>query len=136
MDKDVLSPLFKIKKPIIAGDMNAHNTLWGSPNTDKLGSLIEELIEENNLSILNTGRPTYQHNNGTMTHIDLTIVASHIATKSTWDTHDNTLGSDHLPIIRVVLLSGYMFSQHHMWPFYSKFHKHDLNFCHAITVTR
>ena len=40
---------------ITLGDFNAYSTLFGADSTDDRGRLLEELIEENNLVVLNTG---------------------------------------------------------------------------------
>lgn len=56
---EITDLLGQIPSPrIILGDFNAYNTIWGSPTTNKRGSILEKLIEDNNLAILNTGSPT------------------------------------------------------------------------------
>lgn len=40
---------------IWAGDLNAHNELWGSRTTDRNGRVVEDFIERYNLTVLNGG---------------------------------------------------------------------------------
>ena len=42
-------------RAIISGEFNAYSTLFGADSTDDRGRLLEELIEEHNLVVLNTG---------------------------------------------------------------------------------
>ena len=53
-DIDYLAKTFEKTSAIICGDLNAKNTLWGSPENDERGKLIGDLIEENNVTVLNT----------------------------------------------------------------------------------
>lgn len=87
-------------KPVLCGDFNAHNTLWGSDHTDKKGRVIDSLLDvRNDLVILNDGSGTRLNNSGTFSALDLTIVAYDLATKCSWEVHNDTFGSDHLPIL-------------------------------------
>lgn len=55
---------------IIAGDINAHNSLWEyNSKNDQAGSILADIITESNFIILNTGEHTYQslRNNYTST---------------------------------------------------------------------
>ena len=61
--------------------------------------ILEELIDEFNFVVLNTGQPTYQIRWGGMSVLDLSIVSSNIAMKSEWRVNNDSLGSDHLPCI-------------------------------------
>jgi len=75
--------------------MNAKSKLWGSPYTDERGLMIEDLLDMNNSSVINTGQPTYQHYDGSRSHLDVSIVSNCLAAKSNWYVLNNTLGSDH-----------------------------------------
>jgi hypothetical protein len=46
---------------MILGDMNAKSTLWGSNESCRKGKAQEKLIEERELIILNSGKPTHLH---------------------------------------------------------------------------
>ncbi len=85
---------------IITGDFNAHNPLWS--DTDKLcaiGTQVQYWIDNNNLVIHNTGKPTrLDPNRNSTSAIDLTITTTNISTQTQWHVHDDNWGSDHLPI--------------------------------------
>ena len=58
---------------ILMGDFNAHSRTWGCRDTNRQGKLIEDFILKQNLSILNTGTPTYfRPGTGSLSAIDLT----------------------------------------------------------------
>ena len=59
---------------------------------------------EFNLTTLNTGLGTYIKHNGGRSPLDLSIASSEIAIKSNWTVLDDSLGSDHLPIL--ITLNG------------------------------
>ena len=44
---------------LFLGDFNAHISLWGSPDTNPRGQIIEDFITNNCLCILNNGDNTY-----------------------------------------------------------------------------
>src|SRR5207253_757478 len=97
MDKKAYEILFTGNNTVIVGDLNAHNPLWNHTQTNKRGKIIEDLMEENNFAILNTGQPTHQNYYGGMNVLDLSIVSRQLATKCHWYVHNDTLGSDHFP---------------------------------------
>ena len=101
IDINLISSIFT-PKTIIVGDLNSKNTLWGSPTTDQRGTVIENLIDNNNFTILNNGQPTYTHHNGTRSHLDLSIVCHTLATKGDWEVLRDTLGSDHSPTVTYI----------------------------------
>jgi Endonuclease-reverse transcriptase len=65
------------------------------------GKTIESLINWNNLVILNTGHRTHFHfhSNAHPSAIDLSICTPNISTKTHWNTCNNSIGSDHHPIL-------------------------------------
>ena len=88
-----------LPKPfIMCIDSNAHHPFWGSPKEDKRGKIISNFLEENDLILHNSGEPTYLSNQGTLTHIDITISTADIATLFNWQPHNDTFNSDHFPI--------------------------------------
>lgn len=93
------SDLFQWNNSIIVGDMNAKNRLWGSDKNDARGSALEDAITTHNYVVLNTGQGTYQTYGGSMTHIDVSLTSTQLATRCRWMTWNNTMGSDHVPII-------------------------------------
>jgi exonuclease III len=102
MDIDAYRCLFQYKNCIITGDFNAHNPLWKSKSLNRRGRVIEELIEEYNFVLINTGQPTYQGIRGGMSVLDLTMVSSEIGLKCTWTVLEDAWGSDHLPTITTI----------------------------------
>nr|CAI5846041.1 unnamed protein product [Callosobruchus analis] len=85
---------------IIGGDVNGHNMSWGSPRTDGVGSQVMEAVEESNLVVLNTGEATrFTSPNEQKSVVDVTICSSVIAFGVTWEVVQDTLGSDHYPIL-------------------------------------
>ena len=94
IDITELSKIFTAKS-VIVGDFNSKNTLWGSPFTDERGLIIEDIVDNNNFVILNNGRPTYAHYNGSQSHLDLSLICHTLGSKSYWEVLDDTFGSDH-----------------------------------------
>lgn len=82
---------------LIVGDFNAHNVLWNCDKTDSNGENLYECIDQNNLFIHNTD--SYSHVDSTSnSNIDLIISSGHFSDKIETIVHDDTWGSDHLPI--------------------------------------
>jgi len=90
---------------IILGDFNAHSDLWehteaSQPKRCKHGKMVEEWLDHNSLVVLNDGTSTrYDVDHKTWSAIDLTVVTANIAAQMQWQVHDDSWGSDHLPII-------------------------------------
>ena len=85
---------------IIMGDFNGHSPLWGSPDTNDRGRLVESFLEELDLCVLNDGTNTYLHPaTNTRTAIDLTVCDPSIFLDFSWRVHDDECGSDHFPVI-------------------------------------
>jgi len=72
--KDLEELYLQLPPPaILMGDFNAHSRIWGCRDTNRQGKLIEDFILKQNLSILNTGTPTYfRPGTGSLSAIDLT----------------------------------------------------------------
>ena len=90
------------EKSIITGDFNGHSALWGNKDVNKMGRILDELVDENEFVVLNTGEPTYQKAEGGMPALDVNLALSNITSKCTWSMHDNPLGSDHLPTLTFI----------------------------------
>jgi ribonuclease HI len=95
--KEDFEKLFKNEPTIITGDFNAKNPLWGSPDQNERGIIIDELIDKHKFVVLNTGQPTRLHYTGTMSHLDISLASGRLSSKCTWGVLDNSFGSDHLP---------------------------------------
>ena len=81
---------------LIGMDSNAHNPLWGSPNSDPRGTLLEQMLQEYDLVTLNHGlKPTFVRKN-CQTHIDVTIGSRRLYQLIThWEVVDEDSFSDH-----------------------------------------
>ncbi|GFS60771.1 RNA-directed DNA polymerase from mobile element jockey [Trichonephila clavipes] len=70
---DILNTLLDTK--ILLGDLNAKTPSWGSMTLDLKGSQIEDLLCDNDLSILNDKRSTYfSKTTGTTSALDITAI--------------------------------------------------------------
>ena len=95
-----LRKVFAVKDSIIVGDFNSLSSLWGSPITDAKGRQIEVLLDDYELSTINSGEGTYIKSNGAgYSHLDLSIVPHDLALKARWSVIQDTWGSDHLPAL-------------------------------------
>ena len=84
---------------LLVGDFNAHSTLWGCRNLNRLGNIVELMLEHYDLCVLNDDSPTYLHPaSGSMTAIDLSICSPDIFMDFQWKVHSEQCGSDHFPI--------------------------------------
>ena len=103
LDNDELDALhhhFGGRNSVILGDFNAHHCVWGSQRSDGRGRQMMDFIAGSDLVILNDGSPTrVDDGTGDVSSIDLSLVSSNLATRFSWATYDDTLGSDHLPIV-------------------------------------
>lgn len=85
---------------IIAGDFNGHHSLWSYKN-DRRGELIYKSMFENNFICLNDGNVTrLRFVNGVIqkSSPDITFASVDIAVKLSWETTQESLGSDHIII--------------------------------------
>ena len=93
-----LHTIFQLNNVIICGDINAKNKQWGSPQNDVRGKMIQELLEEHDLVVLNTGEGTRLKNDGTYSHLDVGLASINLSTKCNWyRIDDDEWGSDHIP---------------------------------------
>jgi len=69
---------------IILGDLDAYSPLFAANSTDTRGRALEELIEENNLVVLNTGVGTHVLSDGSTSHLDVAMASSNIAILPEW----------------------------------------------------
>ena len=102
IDKRALTALIEqLPRPfLLLGDFNAHSPLWGSDSTSARGLMIEELLDECNLSLFNDGSPThYTSFSGNFSHLDLSICDPSLLLEFDWKVHDDLCGSDHFPIL-------------------------------------
>ncbi|GFU11909.1 hypothetical protein TNCV_2161681 [Trichonephila clavipes] len=84
---DLLNTLLDTKSDtkILLGDLNAKSPSWRSRTLDLKGSQIEDLLCDNDLSILNDKRSTYlSKTNGTTSALDITVINHQTASQATW----------------------------------------------------
>ena len=94
--------LLEFPNQIVVGDFNAHNSIWGSKNTNKKGKNLFEVIENQDLTIHNDKSYTHIHPNGVST-LDLTLSSANISHQFTWSNSFKFMSSDH----SILILSSY-----------------------------
>ena len=73
--------------------------MWGAPNFDRRGSIWVDVVNQYALRVLNDGQPTrLDEATGEVSHIDLTLASSDIASLIEWNTEKDLHSSDHFPI--------------------------------------
>lgn len=103
LNPSMLQSLYnQLPKPcLIVGDFNSHHPLWGSPNHNNRGLIIEQfLLDNNNICLLNNGSPTHFNlTHKSFHHVDLSITSDSISPNLNWSVHNDLHFSDHFPII-------------------------------------
>jgi ribonuclease HI/endonuclease/exonuclease/phosphatase family metal-dependent hydrolase len=92
----------QLPKPfLLLGDFNAHHPMWHDPRqTDARGRTIVDLITENDVALLDKNKMTHIWKvDKTMSHIDLSICSTELLPHYQWEVHEETLNSDHFPIL-------------------------------------
>ena len=85
---------------VLVGDLNAHSPLWGNVRQDSRGQMIEELLNDYNLYLLNTGEPTYRHHSHHSFSVpDVSLCDPSLALEFDWLTNNDLCGSYHFPVI-------------------------------------
>ena len=97
---DLRNIISQLPKPyIVVGDFNSHNPLWGSTDLDVGGRNIEEIIEEFELVLLNTGEGTYLNSRtNSFSALDLAFCSANLATNFYWCVMKDQLYTDHYPL--------------------------------------
>ena len=93
----------QLPKPfLLLGDFNAHHSMWhDSRNTDQRGRTIVNLIGTNNISLLDGNKmTTIWKVDKSFAHVDLSICSNELLPWFQWDVHEETLNSDHFPIMK------------------------------------
>ena len=80
---------------------NAHSPLWDDVRQDFRGQIVQVLLNDYNLCLLNTGKPTYRHHghHHSFSVPDLFICDPSLALELYWLTYNDLCGSDHFPVI-------------------------------------
>lgn len=84
---------------LLVGDFNSHHTLWGSVSCDSSGHALADLVDDENLLLLNDGRPTRRSSPlQAPSAVDLSFCSFSLAPLLSWNLHNLSYGSDHFPI--------------------------------------
>lgn len=88
-------------KIIIGGDINGTSFLWSNnPSEDALGKGISDIIMSSSLSVINNGDDTRMNLfNNTSSAIDITLASQDLIPFINWHIINDTIGSDHKPIL-------------------------------------
>ena len=101
--RDIKNLMNQLPQPfLILGDMNALSSLWSNdPNivTNSRGQIFQELLLEENISLLNDNNPTHYHiQTNTLSVIDLSICSSDCLLDFDYSVCPYLHGSDHYPV--------------------------------------
>lgn len=90
----------QLPKPFLfLGDFNSRNHIWGSNHTDPRGKTIEKFLENDQLTLLNTGKYKRQNaSHNSFSAIDLTLSNSAFTPNTEWKVLTEYSTSDHWPI--------------------------------------
>ncbi|KAG5886320.1 hypothetical protein JTB14_034783 [Gonioctena quinquepunctata] len=84
---------------LVTGDFNSHNPIWGSERLDQRGRIVEEVIDEYNLVLLNTGEgPFLNSRSNTFSHLDLSLCSPGVAHYFNWNVISEYSFTDHAAI--------------------------------------
>jgi len=97
----LLQTVFKnYSKVLISGDFNAHHSWWGCEYEDGAGRMLAHLFDAYNLIPINDGQPTIILSpNSRRSVIDFLVTSSSLAPLCHSYTNQDSVGSDHLPVI-------------------------------------
>ena len=85
---------------LILGDFNSHGVAWGSPYNDNRSSLIYNLCDDFDMTILNNGEMTrIPKPPARPSALDLSLCSTSLRLDCTWKVILDPHGSDHLPIL-------------------------------------
>jgi len=85
---------------LLLGDSNAHSQQWGSNKRSTRGKMVEDFLLKSNLSLLNSGSPTYLHPaTVSFSAIGLSITHPALYLDFCWQTDSDLHGNDHYPIV-------------------------------------
>lgn len=95
---------------ILAGDINAHHTLWnGGIRSNTRGDNFCEIINMSNFSVLNDGSYTFQQfYKGRLyqSTLDVTLCTPDLCLIAEWEAIEEFVGSDHIPVKTILCESS------------------------------
>ena len=101
---DIMQLIHQIRTPfLLLGDMNARSSMWDMENvrirSDDRGKIFEEILLEQNVSLLNNRKPTHYHSQtNTYSVIDLSICSSESLLDYEYEVLEYRYESDHYPV--------------------------------------
>lgn len=97
---DISTLISQLPTPyIIVGDFNSHNRIWGSDHSNNRGKVMEDILANEDVSLLNTGAATHFCSfTGKFSHIDLSLCDPRSFPSLSWQTLDDLHDSDHFPV--------------------------------------
>ncbi|CAF4938878.1 unnamed protein product [Pieris macdunnoughi] len=99
---DIRSIILSVPPPVVMlGDFNAHHVSWGCHSSDSFGSLLLDLLDDINISVLNNGCPTRRSlpSQNPANAVDLSLCSPDLFPFLSWRVFKSTCGSDHFPIL-------------------------------------
>lgn len=85
---------------IIGGDFNAHHGVWGANISNSHGNHLVNALNASNLIVVNDGSATrITPPNIQKSAVDITILTPGLVTQSNWEILNDSMGSDHFPIL-------------------------------------
>ena len=98
---EIINLVNQLPKPfLLLGDFNSRHPMWGDIVANSKGNLISSIIENEDISFLNTGEATHFHQpTGTTSCIDLSLTSSDCVLDFNWSVLGDWHTSDHSPII-------------------------------------
>ena len=80
---------------LLLGDFNTHSQQWSSNKRSTRGKMVKDFLLKSNLSLLNSGSPTYRHPaTASFSAIDLSITHPAVYLDFCWQTVSDLHGSD------------------------------------------
>ena len=98
--RDLENLLEQLPAPfLLVGDFNARSPMWGNPDTNRKGNMVEDFLLKNNVCLLNDCSHTHlDSSTGKTSSLDLSICDPEIQSDFSWSVSEDLYGSDHFPI--------------------------------------
>ena len=98
--KHLVTPQSQFKRWVVAGDFNVSHRSWDPVTAPDQGVILAQAIMDSNLNVLNDGSVTrIGYDRQRNSAIDLTLASPNLSLDATWETGDDNMQSDHLPIL-------------------------------------
>lgn len=106
--KEILLKTVGFRKVIVGGDFNAHHFSWDPLHSDGKGTILFDLLNDENFVIMNNGQPTFfpVDISRRPSAIDLVIVSPSLLLDTSMNILDYGVGSHHMALETVVQLTS------------------------------